>query len=82
MPALRPSGDAFFGNPRGQRWSFDQHQAHRDIERALKDLYIVVRGLLSAIRKNYVEIDLKEINSVAWNRYTEHENQTRSLQEV
>jgi hypothetical protein len=74
MPAVGQSGDVFFGNPGGQGWSREQHQAWRDIEMALKELYRVVVGLLKTIRKNYVEIDLEEINSVAWNKYIEHED--------
>jgi hypothetical protein len=74
MPAVGQSGDVFFGNPGGQGWSREQHQAWRDIEVALKELYKVVVGLLKTIRKNYVEIDLEEINSVAWNKYIEHED--------
>jgi hypothetical protein len=73
MPAIRDSGEVFFGNPGGQRWSMEQHQAWGAVESALKELYVVVRGLLNAVRKNYVEIDLEEINSVAWNKYVEHE---------
>jgi hypothetical protein len=74
MPAIHQPGDVFFGNVHGQRWRKEQHQAWHDIEMALKELYLIVRGLLKTIRKNYVEIDLEEINSVAWSKYIEHEN--------
>ena len=60
------SGNLIFRNPGDLPLSDVQRRDWKSIEKTLRDLNKAVSGLLTYIREQYMEIDLKETNKMAW----------------
>ncbi len=63
----------FFSNPLAMPLNERQEKAWKVIENSLNEMRDTLIEINSIIRNNYLEIDLNEMNSNAWNEYVEFE---------
>lgn len=76
---VRGADHYVFTVPFNRAWTKQEEKAWKDIEKSIKDLYKAMRDLLRYVRTNYLEVDIDELNKIAWKEYVQfHEDFAKS----